>query len=449
MSRVVILGGTPAALRAAAFLAGRGAAVRYLGVDATGPSPRSEAPFESGAFAVGRAPDDVPRLETVFGTLSPFVPRRALLFEGRTWDLPLSPATLARMLGARGAARLAAGVVQARARRRLGNVFDMGLEERSYVDWLERRLGPVLVQRVFGPYARKRYGADPADLTAWLAWATHAGAGPVRYVTPAGTAAAREHAARDRILDAGGEILEGVAIEGVEVEKGRITGVCTDVGREHVDRLLLVDEAPRASTPWLPDDVAGEAWRFDAGRLDTAHEVRVTFAAALNDLPFELHVVDAHLPFWRVTRPSLLPEGHCDERVAVDLTLSGVDPLWCGTDGALAEAVRGALSGLVDVELSGAVVARVRDGVPIHRLTSQPSLVRRLDVCDALGWVGVGARGAFRHLDPALELALLAGVLDTAPPDGRAVWQREVHRNLFERPVRLPRRVSPWAAVAD
>src|SRR5690606_957661 len=102
-------------------------------------------------------------------------------------------------------------------------------------------------------------------------------------------AAAHQRAA---VLAAGGEVLEGVGIEQLELVDGRIAAVLTDVGREHVERLLFVDASPRTVGTWLPAEVLDEGWRFDLARLEGRQAAQVTLPVAGADaLPWELHVV--------------------------------------------------------------------------------------------------------------------------------------------------------------
>jgi protoporphyrinogen oxidase len=456
MERVLVISGTPAGLRAAAHLASRGAEVRVLGVSEPVTGVPVDPPLGLGAVGIREGGDlDLGRL---WGAAALVEGRRGVWLEGRLYDLPLDRADLARALGSE-APRAMLGIVKARARRRLGNVFDLGNEERSYEQWMRNRVGSRLWDRLFGPYARKRFGADPGELVAWLAWSTHCRPPAERFLAPlSGAEGAKKHQL-DAIAKAGGEILEGARVEAFEVSGGRVVAVMAETGREHVDRLVLTDAPPHEVGAWLPADVLDDAWRFDLSRLSAAHAVQVTVPAAADHLPWDLHVVDADRPFWRLTRPGVLPgESRWAGWVTAHLTLTADDPLWRGTDAQLADAVRQSLSGIAEAGGSDAIVQRLPEAVPLHRLTTAMSLARRLDALDDLGVVGIGARGAFRHVDEGGELAFLEALAAQddrdrgaarRPGEKRVIYQREVHRALFERPVRLPDRATPWTFVAS
>lgn len=451
MQRAVVIGSSPAGLRAAAVLASHGVETRYLGTAAEPSGVGVEPPF--GLGAVGVRDGEEAGLARVWGAVGDHVEaRRGLWLGGRLYELPLGRSALVDVLRT-SAPRAIAGVVAARTRHRLGNVVDLGREERSYQAWLVNRVGAGVHERLFAPYARKRWASEPDELTPWLAWWTHTRPAPRRWVAPAaGQAAAVAHQ-HELILGAGGEVLEGVVIEAIEVD-GRVVAVLTDSGREHVDELLAVDLSPRALAERLPDEVVDEAWRFDAARLATAHRVQVTVPARADSLPWDLHVVDAERPFWRLTRPGLLPgEQRWDGMVTAHLTLNEDDPLWRVDDDALGATVRDALADIATVE-GDPIVQRLPDAVPLHRITTAPALARRLDALDGLGVLAVGPRAAFRPMDAAEEAALVDAIVGREPRAGppgarRVIDQHDVHRERFERPVRLPGRASPRPYASD
>lgn len=447
MERAVVIGSSPAALRAACTLASRGVSVRYLGTAANAAGVAPGPPIGLGAAPVRDAADEA-ALARVWGDLATFAAARAVAVGGRLAPLPLTRASLSRLLGPATAARAAAGVVRARARAQVGNVFDLAAEERSYAAWLEHRLGRTLSGALFLPYGRKRWGAEPDASTAWLAWATHVREAPARFAAPSAGFDATVAAQRRVVLDAGGEVLEGVTIEGFEVEGGRVTAVVTDVGREHVDSLVFVDATPLTVADWLPPEQLDDAARFDTGRLRAADAVEVTVRAEAGDLPWDVHIVDTDVPFWRLTRPGDLAGASAwRDAVTAHVTVPGDAPTG---DRALVDAVLAGLRRFVEIRGGGEpIVRRLPGAVPLHGLTTAMHLGRRLELYDSLGIVGIGSRGAFRPADVTEEVALVERVLDTPPAPKRACNQREVHRSLFERPVRLPARASPWNAFAD
>lgn len=430
----VVVGFGDAGLRAATALSASGP-VRLLSAETLDDGPPTGALVASG---------DPGELTRIWGEVVPVEADRAVAFGGQLFELPLYPPDIARMLGPK-AARAAAGLLRSRLEQRLGNVFDLGNEERSYAQWLQRRLGGTLVSSLYLDYARRRYGTDPAGLSAWLGWATHSRPAAKQWFAPREGQRATRRFQRDRVLAAGGEVLEGVGVQAFELDDRRVVAVMAETGREHVDRRVWVERTPREIADLLPPDLIDEPWRYDLTRLGSAHAVEVTFGVDRTDLPFETHLLDTG-PAWRILRPGVLP-GESDAMIRVDLTLSEDDPLWAGEDAALVEAARASVGDLVS--LGTATVRRHEHAVPISSLVTALSLGRRLDTLDAMGIVGIGARGAHRSMTPADEAALLLDIESRPAPDNKLAAQREAHRQRFERPVRLPPRASPWGLISD
>lgn len=437
MGEVVLARGA-AGWRAAAVLAARGLAVRWL---VPGDEPAEDA---DGAFDV--RPEDRALVEAAIGPLIDVEPERAVFVRGRSFPLPLSRRALADALGPARAPGAGVGWIAARVSQRVGNVFDLGGEERSYLDFVRNRLGRPAEEGLFTPYATRRFATPAEDLAAWLAWRVHfRDESTVRVAPRDGWAAARA-AAIARIRAAGGDVIEGANPVAVELSEGRIAAIVTDVGREHASRLWSDLPIPSIGG-LLPASVVDETWRFDVARLRAVHRVDVVLSAEAGGLPWKTYVVDPERAFYEAVVPDRLP-GHAAEagRVTFRIAVADDDPRWRWDDLTWVEEVRRAADGLCDAVVEGAQVIRRAAATPVATRVGAPSLGRRLDALDAIGWIGIGP-GSGRDLDPSGEIELVSGVLDAGPGDKRAVQQREVHRQRFERPVRLPARVSAraWA----
>jgi hypothetical protein len=359
--------------------------------------------------------------------MSPVVPlpddSAAVWLDGRVHPLPLGIADVVRAFGARGAE----GVVSARLRTRFGRTLALGGEARSYADWVAQRLGREVLSTLHSPYATARFGLSPEGLSAQLAYETHCRQPGRRLAFAMGPDQLRQHLI-DRILEAGGEVLEDVEVDEIEVADGTVVAVQTNHGREHVEGTLFVDAPLQEIAMWLPTPlVAG--WEFDLSRLQHRHGLEVTLNAPTEALPFELHLIG--LRAWKLTRRGLLP-GWASSigTVTAHLTLTEHDPLWLAPDGEVGEVVGADLSRVVSV--SGLVdVGRRPNAVPVRSLPAVAAHRRRRSACGLLGirLIGQGLHRATDALDD-VELAATPASAD------------EAFRVLFERPARLPQRMA-------
>jgi len=321
---------------------------------------------------------------------------------------------------------------------------------RSYRDWLTQSVGPHASRILYEPYARKRFGTAPDELTALLAWNTHASCQPDAWRVAAASQEQVWESGRQRIFEAGGEIIEGVNLQGFEVEDGRVVSLLTDHGREWIEACVFVDADSRTMLSWLPEALVDAPFRFDASRLPLLHRLEVTLPADVDALPWELHVVDEELPFWKLSKPGILPgRSQWLQHVTAHLTVHDKHPLWVADDATVAAAVKGALQAIAKVGSGPAVVQRWAQRVPTPSLRTQPCLGRILERYDKLGIVGIGAAGAYRQMRPTEQVQFVDTVLSSTPVKGSVMNQRETHRNLFEGQVLVPRRGSLRIGITD
>ena len=388
------------------------------------------------------AGEHVAALSEDWGDVLPFPGEgatRGVFLRGQVVELPLTPAAVGELFGLSGSAAVGAQVASNRAKVRMGNVVSLGQECRSLWDWAVSRLGREVAETVCAPYARARFAAEPAELMAYTGFWLHGRGAPEGWVVSALAPSERNARRRAAILDAGGDIVDGVTVEEIEVEDGRVTAVLTDQGREHADR-VVVDARPADVAAWLPDEVVDPPWQHDLTHLHHAHAAQVTLPARCAVLPWALHVVDPARPFHRLTRPGLLPGGaHLVDHVTAHLTLDPADPLWSGSDDALVQAVRAGLEGIATPLEGQAIVQRFPWAVPQLDLAGHPCLKRRIEAWDRLGILAVGSRATMRSEELALEAAFLADVEEAEPRKDRVLNQHDGHRRLYERPVSLPR----------
>jgi hypothetical protein len=365
----IVVGAGPDALDAAAELAATGAPVTVL------LAPESE------RSAV------IERVAT-----------RGLALEGRVVPLPMRKRDLVRLLGDAAPTVLAdyARARLARLRRQLAGV---GVEERTYEDWVRRRMGGAAHDHLYAAYAVHRFGAPSHELSVSVARVHHWGPAPA----PASPADAR-----------GVEVRWG-SVRQLVVEAGRVRRIELDDGSIDCDGLWIA-RSPSTIAQWLGDALE-PALRVDAQRLIADSEVRVVLAGNL--ALDEIHVLDRDAPFFRVRRT---PEG-----AAFHLRVPPGNPVH---EAGIVDAVSAAAAKLGSFSTQDARFAIAVDSAPRWLAGTHARLRRVLAAWSSLGIAGVGRSGTMSLVDRATEIAF-ARALARGEAD-----QRELHRRLLDPPVR-------------
>ncbi|MFZ5476509.1 MAG: hypothetical protein ACOZNI_06995 [Myxococcota bacterium] len=396
----VVIGVGPGGRRAAAALVAAGRPVVLLQIE---PLAHPEVP-------VGRGVAEArPMLDALFDGFREVEATRAVVMHGRVHALPLSRAEIARMFKPGELPGAAVQWARTRGGIELKKLLGGGHEQRTYADWIVQRYGAPALDRLFGPYCRKRFG-EPGEVSCNAARLAHATPFDGPWLAPT----------RPDVS------LDGVDVrEGVRVEAVRAGEVVTADGPVTGD--VFVDVPPARMVGWIDD--AG-ALATDVATLVARDVVQVTVRGG-DELPFEVHVLDADVPFWRLTRPGLLHDGLAGTVCAhftvdagapdedwVAATLAGLER--CG--------VRGA-------DAAGARVQRVRAQCPVWTGNHLVRMRRYLLAMEEREITPVGVAGLHAPIDLAQELAWLEAMTGpTRPP------LRETMRALIEPPVLDPER---------
>lgn len=353
---VTVVGRTGFSLDLAASLATRGEDVRLIRLSdgiSGGPAFGDGVRRALSPDALTTAWGEVRRVDSL---------TRGLWWRGRLSALPLEPTVLMDAVGRRGFARVVA--------ERLGSrLIRDGLDLQTHV---RKALGPTLYDELYAPWATKRFGADPKGLAAELAQLPTGNC-----YAPALSAARLAAGQTDRVWDNDGEVVDGVELQGFEWEDDRLIAIVTDVGRVLIDGTVYTD----VGLPLWFGGPIGEA----------RHAVQVTLSAKAGHLPWSTMVADAEKPFWRLTRPELLPgEAAAAGLLTAHLTLRSSDPLWAATDAGLGAAVKAGLDGIAEVQRGAVIVQRWRRGVPLPAPGSLPNRLAAVESAKVRGIVGFG-----------------------------------------------------------
>ncbi|MFT4976594.1 MAG: hypothetical protein ACI8S6_002499 [Myxococcota bacterium] len=420
----VVIGRGPDALRAAATLAADGQPVTLL-QQGPGDSGLRHPHLPNGTGWMRTPGDDREQVEAVLGpTVDAPDPLRAVMRRGHRYTLPLQRWQIGRLLERHARLPAAREWLRARSRNTTADLTGTGQEERSYEDWVTRRMGGPAYHHLYRDYAQRRWGWDPADLSASLARVHHAIPDPGPFQVAGGGYDEVLVTAAQVIRAAGGEIISDASIRGLDLTDGRVSAVRTDDGTIAVSGQVFIAADGPTLLGWMGEG-ASTSMHVDASFLPMRDVAVVALRGEVDGLPDELHVLDGRAPFWRVIVPYgiektalfhvTLPEGHQDDDAAL-------------TDQVLRAASEIGLTTFSGVE---ARVERLWAWQPVWRRNSHARLRRLLRALRPTGVVWVGRGGAFDDVDPATEIRLAAAYVGDPDPD-----QAEVHRVLLDPPVR-------------
>ncbi len=337
-------------------------------------------------------------------------PRAGLLVAGGTHTLPLSPLAVGRILPT-GHRRLAArSWIRARARNALAVVVGGGQEERTYRDWVVRRMGSPAYDALYADYAERRWGRTGEDISASMARVAHSPALATERVVPSDH---RDHetARAQALLSAHG----GLVFDADQIRftvDGRSL-VQIDLGAEVVDvrnRSVWAVTSPAVVADWLGEACPAAAQHLAAG-LASIPSLRVRLSGARSGLPDEIHVLDP-APCWRFVRAPDDPEAWLVSATG-PLSASAVDDI---RDFAIQ-------TNLVGDQSEVTAAAEVPGGVPVWGPVDHARLRTVLDTFASLGIRLSGSAGTLTCLDPTALVAHVEALLDAGPPELQEAWR--------------------------
>lgn len=296
MSQALVLGAGATSLRASAWLAAGGTAVRHLGL---GPAPLEV----RWPVHIRGVPAD---LSGWLGPVQTVGPSVGVWYRGKLHPMPTRRRDLATLVRGSWVALAQDLRPRLRAPRTLGQ-------------WGVRHLGRAGWQRCLRTILSKRLGvscdAEPAALAGLLSVTEGA-----RWCTPVWSREMARDSQIDAVLDAGGDVVHDVTVDALEVEDGRIAAVLTEFGRERIDRTLVTDVAPWRLAKWLPNTVMGDAEVATLRALPMQERALVdVHLSAPVTLPWTVWVADAHLPVVELHRAWGQPGAPADNRLTVEL----------------------------------------------------------------------------------------------------------------------------------
>lgn len=436
---LVVLGAGPAGLAAAwrAALGGHRVVVLERG-DAPGGLAAS---FEVGGMRVDHgshrlhpsaAPAILAVLQDLLGGTLQWRPRRGRIrLEGRWVGFPLRAGDLARHLSPRFALGATADTLTAALRRPRADTF---------AEVVRAGLGPTVLDRFYGPFARKLWGLGPEELSGALARVRIGRSTPAALLSafgagrgrpssgfwyPAGGFGAITDALAAAAVAAGVDLRCGAEVVGLELggrQKRAVLSSGEGVEAAAVWSTLPLPVLARLARPAPPSDVL-----LAAGRLRFRALVLVYLVLRTRRwTPFDAHYLPGpETPVSRVSEPRNYrdsPEDPADRTVlCVEVPCSVGDATWGSDDGELAARVAVDLeaAGLPAVRPTAWELKRVPAVYPVYAsgVEDDRGAVERW-AASLHDVVPLGRGGLFTHDNIHHALAMAWAAADALAPDG-------------------------------
>ena len=446
---VVVLGGSPAGLRAAAGLAASGHSVTLVcpGTSASGVD-HEDLPIDTGAAFVTDFLAELTR--EVMGPMTPLagleVPQTGVLCRGSAASLPLSRGDVARFFDVGAALPAAFAWTEVRFRQRFGEYVGGWSELRTYEDWVRFHFSEPVFRHVYASYCQKRWGA-PDEVGAAIARRHHGFYEEGALLAPSSGPAGAIAEQLERLSGEGHQVLFNQTINGLRVEDGRVVAVETASGDIDVPGSLFSAHPPDQMLSWLSDALPA-AIAGEGKHLTCRHSVQVLLPVEEEPEFFETHIVDASVSAWRMIRPSTLPGcGSLAGHVMLHLTVDESDPFWGVSAREVGDRLGAQLArtGYVIPAEGGEVrVNRLPHHQPMWTHTFHPAWTRAMLAMNGLGVRFVGRAGAFAQFDLHGEIQLLEGLVNNNVAD-----QHELHLMFVDPPVSNDERLSLRRFIAS
>lgn len=414
MAERLVIGVGPDALRAAAVRAALEGPVTLVQQGPGGSGlEHPDLPLDSGRLSA--SPSSRGLAEQVLGPLveAP-AGSRGVLLGGRISSLPLRRRGLLAFLPPAHRVELIRGWL--RARRAIANADLTGTdrEERTYKDWVVRRMGEPAWTFLIRDWVGRRAGVDPELLGAPAARWAHATPDPGPHQVPGGRPHVALEAAEALLRARGGRVLSHARPVRLHLAGGRVRGVeLSDGQRLDAAGPVWVARAPATVLSWLPQDLAAPLVQ-DAARLPRVDLVVVCLKGEVDGLPETLHVLDAGAPFFTV----LTPYGIKEYALFLSSLPSGA-PTPALEDLARRTAEAARRLGVGEFTPQEARMERAIEHLPVWTEGAHARFHRLVNLFGDIGILTVGRRGAMCPLDVGQEIELAAALAGQESPDLR------------------------------
>jgi len=375
-----------------------------------------------------------------------FVPVRRkshLVLNGKFLRYPVSPLEIMKTLGIRSSAGIASSTAATLLPKSKTSLS-------TYEEYVRGRFGKRVYEMLFGPYARKVWGRDPAELDAETAivrlkgdsiWQSLMDAFRKKGTTyvsqflypTGGIGVVASHLAKN--LKKGQPILGRDEVYPL-IEEGRCIGAQDKDGEVyHADEVISTMPLPTLVRRLFPPDSPPH---------EAANELRfrglvILFLLYDTKLPIEdtwFYFPEAEIPFTRLSVPgnfhpdsvpagktALILEFPCDQND--DRFREDESVLRAIADRHLKDI------GLVDRDADEGHIVRLREGYPIYTVGYRKHVVTIIEALRQFpNLITVGRQGLFTHnnMDQAIQMGLLAGEHVCKFPSESSRWYEQLSR---------------------
>ena len=473
--RVVVLGGGAAGMMAAYTLARAGAEVTVLERETRvgglcGTHERDGFRFDLGGHRfISRNRELHDLIQELLGDALLLRTRSSVVLHGgRRYQYPLDLDDVLKQVPLSRAAQIVSSYASERMRQSVSPRADV-----SFEDWVSHRFGRALYDDFFGPYTEKLWGLPPTEISA--DWASQrisllslsdvmlrlfglrrGGARTYArsyHYPKLGIGEIFERMAA-RMIAAGGKLLGGAVVTGLDLHRGRVTGVRYQ--RAGVERELPCDAiVSTLALPLLARMLGKDALPVNVER--SADRLRFR-AIRLCNVMLDLPEVSPHTwmyvsePRYLMTRiqeprqrsPFAAPAGKTSLMLEIPCHVG--DRVWTASDDDIYARCMDDLERLGFAHVARATLGHfstfVPEGYPIYHLDYQRDRQTLFGyvAAEAANLVSCGRQGAFRYIfmDTAMEMgiAAAAAVLERggagARIDSRPIAELRAERGLVE-----------------
>jgi len=324
--------------------------------------------------------------------------------------LPLEPWTMGAILPTGHRRSAARSWLRARARNALSVVVGGGQEERTYRDWVVRRMGAPAYDLLYADYAERRWGRQGDHLSASLARVAHSPALATSRVQPTDV---RDHGAErtEALLSTLGVEVHASEVRRFHIQGKRIGTVeLADTFLDTTDHTVWSTLSPAQTADCLGADCPPTA-RHLAASLGSLAAGRVRLSHARSGIGDELHILDP-APCWRFVRAPDAPD-----HWLVSFTGS---PSSATLEDIRDFAVQG---GLVDSGSRIVASGALPGGEPVWGPVDHARLRTVLDTWRPLGLHSTGSAGTLTPLDPTSLVAHVQHLLKEGAGGLQEAWR--------------------------
>ena len=161
------------------------------------------------------------------GQVSEIDMKRSIYNHGERFSLPIKPWLLPRLVPDGALKNTGKQWLEAKTRSISSVIMGGGREERSYFDWVSRRMGEEVYRHIYSAYIYKRFGSSGAELSAGLARVLHFGSSGKKQIVYGAPKNSEQ-------------VTWGCTFERFSIERNRITSVVINSEQHNVEGRLYI-----------------------------------------------------------------------------------------------------------------------------------------------------------------------------------------------------------------